>query len=358
MTTPKLSIIILSYNRIEEMRACLASIRRLRYPNLETVVVDNGSVTEAPDMIAREFPEVRLYRASRNHGICAGRNAAALMSTGDMLWFMDNDAEIIDPDAATRLVAIMQADPELGAVGGEAVVDDTGRPIGTKTLTLLLNGMVRGSYLMELAPYELHPANMLEGCNLMVRRETFMALKGFDEGCVFHWDDTDFVYRLNQTGLKAAVVGHVPVVHHFAGHSRRVRPLLTGRSRMYFALKNFPLWRIAVLPLADIAFTLDPMNLVRLFSKAQRLSFGDKHNVVALEQGGASAPGRWSAAWQVVGVYLLNLLAGYLYLVPVARRAWAARRRSPDSLASADLDDLSSERDPGRHGMVSSAARA
>ena len=339
---PRLSVIVLSYNRIDAMRDCLASVLALDYPDVEVVVVDNASTNDAPDMIAREFPSVKLYRSPRNLGICHGRNAAARFTTGTYLWVLDNDAEIVDPQAARRLIGLLESDPSLGVIGGEAALDAEGRVIGTKDLRMTMNGMVRGRMILDRPPYELHDTNMLEGCNMFMRRELFVRLGGFDPGCLFHWDDNDFCYRVSRLGLRNVVVGRSPVVHHYVGEARKLLPYRNGRSRMYFVLKNYPLWRIALLPLLDLAFILNPLNATRFIDKAKRLSFGGKSGVVSL-RGNSRAhrgPADWSGALRRAVAYAETIVAGYLYLVPTACAARRARRRSPDSLSEIDVSGL------------------
>ncbi|MEZ5666380.1 MAG: glycosyltransferase family 2 protein [Alphaproteobacteria bacterium] len=342
MRAPRLSIIVLSYNRIEAMRDCLASIRALDYPDVEVVVVDNASTNEAPEMIAREFPEVRLYRAERNLGICEGRNAAVRLTTGEYLWVLDNDITIVDPQAARQLVALLEADPSLGVIGGEAALDARGRVVGTKDLRMTVNGMVRGRMLLDRPAWALARTNMLEGCNMFMRRALFVELGGFDPGCLFHWDDNDFCYRVERRGLKVAVVGRSPVVHHYVGAARKLMPWRNGRSRMYFVLKNYPWWQIAALPLLDLAFLFNPLNPVRFVDKARRLAFGGKSGVVTLDADAEAPRGRpdWAGAARRALAYAETILAGYVYLLPTARAAFAARRSPPDSLAATDMSAL------------------
>jgi GT2 family glycosyltransferase len=336
---PRLSVIVLSYNRIEAMRTCLRSILALDYPDVEVVVVDNASTNDAPDMIAREFPSVRLYRSPENLGICHGRNAAARFTTGTYLWVLDNDAEIVDPQAARRLIALLESDPTIGVIGGEAALDRDGQVIGTKDLRMTANGMVRGRMLLGRPAWELHDTNMLEGCNMFMRRELFVRLGGFDPGCLFHWDDNDFCYRVNKLGLRNVVVGRSPVVHHYVGEARKLMPWRNGRSRMYFVLKNYPWWRIALLPLLDLAFLLNPANAARFVDKAKRLAFGAKSNVVTLRGNGAGRAD-WRGALRRAVAYVETMLAGYVFLIPTARAALRARRRAPDSFGELDVSAI------------------
>lgn len=325
------------------MRTCLASVFALDYPDIEVVVVDNASTNGAPDMIAREFPAVKLYRSPSNLGICHGRNAAVQFTTGTYLWVLDNDAEIIDPQAAKRLIALLEENPDVGVIGGEAALDASGAVVGTKDLRMTANGMVRGTMILGQPAYKMFETNMLEGCNMFMRRELFERLGGFDPGCLFHWDDNDFCYRVNKLGLKNMVVGRSPVLHHYVGEARKLMPYRNGRSRMYFVLKNYPLWRIAVLPLLDIGYVLNPMNARRFIDKARRLNFGGKSGVVTLRQeSGPRFRGRpdWRGALRRAVAYAETLLAGYIFLIPTARAAMRARRHAPNDFAELDVSQL------------------
>lgn len=325
------------------MRTCLASVFALDYPDIEVVVVDNASTNDAPDMIAREFPAVRLYRSPSNLGICHGRNAAVQFTTGTYLWVLDNDAEIIDPQAANRLIALLDENPDVGVIGGEAALDVQGAVVGTKDLRMTINGMVRGTMILGQPAYKMFETNMLEGCNMFMRRELFERLGGFDPGCLFHWDDNDFCYRVNKLGLKNMVVGRSPVLHHYVGEARKLMPYRNGRSRMYFVLKNYPLWRIALLPLLDIAYVLNPLNAKRFIDKARRLNFGGKSGIVTLRQDGGNrfqARPDWRGALRRAVAYGETLLAGYLFLIPTARAAMRARRHAPNDFAEIDVSQL------------------
>jgi len=93
----------------------------------------------------------------------------------------------------------------------------------------------------------------------------------------------------------------------------------------------------------DLAFLLNPINPVRFVDKARRLAFGTKSNVVTLGAANAhthSAPPDWRGAMRRALAYAETILAGYLYLIPVARAALAARRSAPNSLAHVDMKAL------------------
>src|SRR5207237_7749493 len=83
---------------------------------LETVVVDNASTDGAADMVASEFPQVRLYRNPMNAGFARANNQAARLARGHYLFFLNNDT-VVPPETLRRLVAFARSQPHVGMVG-------------------------------------------------------------------------------------------------------------------------------------------------------------------------------------------------------------------------------------------------
>src|SRR5579859_7236406 len=106
------SICIANWNCREVLRACLESL--LDYPQgvrLEVIVVDNASTDGAPDMVARDFPEVNLVRNATNRGFAAASNQAAQRANGRYLLFLNKDT-LLPSRALSRLVQFARKHPE------------------------------------------------------------------------------------------------------------------------------------------------------------------------------------------------------------------------------------------------------
>ncbi len=336
MSRPCVSVIVVTMNRREDLRRCLTSVARQTYPDVETIVIDNGSVDGSADMVESEFSDVRLFRSPKNHGCGGGRNIGARMSSGHYLWFIDDDAEVTDPDAIDRLVAEMEADANLGGLGGEAVIDEAGETLGVKRMALFANGMVMGTYMLDLPSYEQAPATTLTGSNMFVRRKEFADLGGFDTNYVRGWEDTDFAYRLRASGKRLAVVGKAPLIHYFSGLERRIETKVPGQSRIYFVLKNYAWWRIAALPLLDLAFALHPAHVCRVANKARRIGFGARGRIVKVDDHERPDARQFAGAFAVAWRYVRTMGAGYVFGWSRARAALKARRDPPDGWQAAE----------------------
>jgi GT2 family glycosyltransferase len=118
---PKVSVIVLSYGDPELTLATLHSLvgRGTVWPDLEVIVVDNGS---APDALARirdhaaHHPQVRLIENGANLGFAAGNNVGIAAATGDYVMFLNNDT-FVAPGAISAMVSALERDPTLGVVG-------------------------------------------------------------------------------------------------------------------------------------------------------------------------------------------------------------------------------------------------
>ena len=283
MTTPLLSIVIVTRNRWSELNRCLRSIERLSYPNYEVVVIDNGSNDGLLDMVVSTFPNARLFSAGRNFGCGVGRNLGARVSRGEILWFVDDDAEVIVPDAAERMIEKLTAEPDIGAIGGEALVDQDGQVVGVKQLDLRINGMTTGHDTYRVADDAWLEADLLAGCNVMVRRSDFEAFGGFDPSYRHGWEDTDFAVRLRHAGRRLLIAGFAPVLHHFSGAERQTSLRVPAQSRVYFVAKSGGLPMLALMPLLDLAYVLNPLQWAKIVTKARRIDYGAKGRIVRPE---------------------------------------------------------------------------
>ena len=74
MSNLRASVVVLVWNGIEYLATCLDAVLAQEYPDLEVIVVDNGSTDGSPELVAERFPRVKLIRNERNRGFSAGNN--------------------------------------------------------------------------------------------------------------------------------------------------------------------------------------------------------------------------------------------------------------------------------------------
>jgi len=115
---PLVSVIIVTKDGRRFLPGVLDALQLQTYPNLEVVLVDNGSSDDSCQFVSEQYPEVRIIRAKRNLGFAGGNNLGAQHATGDYLAFLNNDT-IPHEDWLAELVQTAHSSRDIGAVGSK-----------------------------------------------------------------------------------------------------------------------------------------------------------------------------------------------------------------------------------------------
>jgi GT2 family glycosyltransferase len=205
---PRITVVVCAYNAERTMEPCLASLRALRYPNHEVVVVDDGSRDATPE-IARRHAWARLI-SHENRGLSAARNTGIAAATGELIAFTDSDC-VADPDWLTYL-AWSFTNRDVAAVGGPNL------PPAEEERTAACVATAPGGPTHVLLDDE--TAEHIPGCNMAFRREALAQIGGFDPLFRAAGDDVDVCWRLQDAGMR---IGFSPaaMVWHFRRNTVR-----------------------------------------------------------------------------------------------------------------------------------------
>ncbi|WP_166647354.1 glycosyltransferase [Prosthecobacter fusiformis] len=201
-TSPRISVIVCTYNGTATLRACLDSLGRLRYPDFEVLLIDDGS-TQDIAVIARDFPTVR-YVKQEHAGLSVARNLGATLATGEILAYTDDDC-IADEDWLSYLSAGL-IDPQWSAAGGPNI------PPPPRNRTEAVVAAAPGSPAHVLLSDT--EAEHLPGCNLAIRKTALEAIGGFRPQYRVAGDDVDVCWRLREAGGKLHFIPGAMVWHH------------------------------------------------------------------------------------------------------------------------------------------------
>ena len=198
---PRISVVICAYNAERTMDACLASLRNLRYPNYEVIVVNDGS-TDRTLEITQRYPEVRLITQT-NEGLSVARNVGAQCATGEIIAYTDSDC-VVDPDWLTYL-AYKFVHSGFVAVGGPNLPPPEGARIPACVAA------APGGPTHVLIDDEV--AEHIPGCNMAFLKTALDQIHGFDPIYRAAGDDVDLCWRLQNEGhpigfSPAAMVWH------------------------------------------------------------------------------------------------------------------------------------------------------
>ena len=236
MTVPDLSVIIVSTNEAHFLGPCLEALAAERaHLSLEVWVVDNASTDATAQLTRARYPWVCLLQRTQRGGFAANNNAALTRCTGRYALVLNPDTEV-EPGALPRLVAYMDAHPQVGICGAQLVfTDGTIQPSCRRFPTLLsvvarrtpLRTVLRGSatnarHLMaDFDHAQTSVVDWLLGACLMVRRELLRGVGLLDAGYFLYAEDIDWCYRAWQAGWQVTYCAEARITHHHQAKSDR-----------------------------------------------------------------------------------------------------------------------------------------
>ncbi|HVJ54033.1 MAG TPA: glycosyltransferase [Aliidongia sp.] len=199
---PRVSVVVCAYNADRTMDQCLASLEHLNYPDYEVIVVNDGS-TDRTLEISERYPYCRII-SQANKGLSVARNVGAEAATGEIVAYTDSDC-VADKDWLTYLVAKMEH-------GGLVAVGGPNFPPPEDDMVPAAVAVSPGGPTHVLVSDEV--AEHIAGCNMAFKRETLLALGGFDPVYRAAGDDVDICWRFQNAGY---TIGFAPaaVVWHF-----------------------------------------------------------------------------------------------------------------------------------------------
>jgi GT2 family glycosyltransferase len=231
---PLVSVLIVSYNRSDDLKLSLNAIATSTCKDVEVIVIDNASTDDALQ-IAQAFPGVTTVANASNLGFAVANNQALELARGRYIALINNDAVIV-PDWLSEHVDFLESHPEAAAVGGKSFYWNEKNPVGDRR-----NDAVGHCVLCEDAntrpytngPDELREVVTLSGQAVMIRRAAINDVgTPFLDPCYFaYYEETDFFARALVRGWKLYYRGD-PACWH------RVRASTAARPHVYYYYMN------------------------------------------------------------------------------------------------------------------------
>ncbi|MBC7333540.1 MAG: glycosyltransferase family 2 protein, partial [Actinobacteria bacterium] len=244
---PKVSVVIVNYNGEKYIKNCIESIGKVNYDSqkIEIVVIDNGSNDNSVNLIRENFPQVTLITNKKNIGFAPAVNMGARAASGKYVAIINNDI-VVDRNWLIELVKAVNGDSEVVCAGSKVLNAD-----GTKID--FVGGMVnfegKGFQIDYGKPVseDIHNQEMYylfaNGSSMLVDREVFLEVGGFDEDFFAYYEDVDFGWRLWVLGYKVVFVPTSIVYHVHHGTSKAFSEdklrFLKERNSLYSVFKNY-----------------------------------------------------------------------------------------------------------------------
>ena len=232
----RLDVVIVSYRSRDLLDRCLRSLEQNPAGAPTTVaVIDNASGDGTAELVARDFPEVRLRASDRNLGFAAASNLGVDAGTAPYVLLLNPDT-VVEQGCLDRLLALMDERPEVGISGPRLMREDgeldhaAKRSFPTPASAFgYFSGMARlsrgeGALAQYTAPGVVSgPVDAVNGAFMLIRREMLEQVGGLDEGYWMYMEDLDLCYRASRAGWTVWYEPSATATHVKGGSSGRIR---------------------------------------------------------------------------------------------------------------------------------------
>jgi hypothetical protein len=224
------SLVISVWNRKDDLRENLATIRQQTVPADQVIVVDNNSSDGTPEMVIEEFPEVQLIRMPHSdYGACETFNVGFSSAKGDFVGILDDDV-ILPVTFVEHMVNKFAEEPETTAILSPKVVEPE-----MPEWYLTSEAINRERYL-----------STFRGCGSMARADAIRKANWYDIRFFIFGNERDLTTRLLNLGFRVKMFPTVEVFHKAPFGMRH------GKRSLYYHVRNFWLYAFKYLPWSQV----------------------------------------------------------------------------------------------------------
>jgi GT2 family glycosyltransferase len=245
---PLITIVIPNWNGAHHLPTCLESLRRQSHPRVEVIVADNGSSDDSLDLLARDYPEVRVLALEENRGFAGACNAGMQAARGTLVVLLNNDTEA-DPRWLEEIIAAFQRHPEAGTVASKMLLFDRRDTFHTAGDFYRVDGIPgnRGVWQKDVGQYE-QEEYVFSACggSAAYRKATLDQVGLLDKDFFFSCEDVDLAWRAQLAGWQCVYAPRAVVYHKLSATGGGVTAsFYDGRNFIYLLAKDYPgdLWK-------------------------------------------------------------------------------------------------------------------
>lgn len=298
---PELTVLIVSYNTrdltLKALETLYATTRETRF---HTVVFDNASEDGSAKAVAEAFPQVEVIASQDNLGFAKANNIVAAEAKTEWLLLLNPDTEC-HSGAVDNLMAFSKAHPEAGITGGRTVFPDGSLNIASCWMQItpwsafcnatglssvfpksnLFNPEAMGDWQRD----SVREVDIVVGCFMMLRRELWMRLDGFDLRYFMYGEEADLCLRAKAMGYRPMITPDAQIMHLVGASSKAQarKYSMIAKARVTLIQDH---WPKALVPFGKMMMSLWAGSRALVLGTVTRLT-GKKREAAA----------KWSEIW-------------------------------------------------------------
>lgn len=249
------SIIIVNYNSAELLNDCLQSlIMHHNIENFEIIIVDNNSQENFIEDILKIYPKINLIKLEENVGFSRANNIAAKQANGDLLLFLNNDTLFIE-NSIEKMEKYFNQNKSIGVLGPKLLNKDYSFQLSAGKLPTIfqefkdkiiyffyrrfktVNNLLNKLFFKKILEVE-----WVTGACMMVSKDVFDLVNGFDDNIFLYFEDKDLCARIKKINKKIIYYPETSVIHLIGGSSSKTSKALIRKiyrkSQKYYYTKH------------------------------------------------------------------------------------------------------------------------
>lgn len=260
-----ISIILVNYNGSDIITDCLNSLEKvINKDNCEIIIVDNNSQDESVDIIENQFSDIKLIKLPKNVGFGAGNNAGTKIATGEFLFLLNTDTILIE-NTPQILSDYLHQNQDVGVVSCRITFEDGSYQLSCGKLpNIIIEFIDKFRYTLDRKWHSIFSSlydrqyssvkkvGWVTGACLMIRRDIFEKLGGFDESFFMYFEDKDLCKRVHDAGFKVIYYPKTSLIHLLGGSSQSVKKSVNTYyrdSQLYYYQKHLGQFQTEILKL-------------------------------------------------------------------------------------------------------------
>jgi len=237
ITRRMVSIIIVNWNGREHLEDCFTSLNKQTYTPLELILIDNASVDGSVEYVKDCFPMVTVFVNPKNIGFGSAVNRGVEQAKGEYVLFLNNDL-YLDEGCVEKMVDMIE-DEKIGAVIPKILYFQERNRINSFGNLINYLGLACPKYIDEEDRPQMQVEETACGGILLVKREIFKQVGGFDRDFFMYHEDHDLSWRIRLLGKKLMVNPEAVMYHkyHFSKNPKKF--YYSEKNRLQLLLKNY-----------------------------------------------------------------------------------------------------------------------
>jgi len=264
----KASVILVNYNGMSHLDACISSVLKQSYTNFEVIFVDNNSSDGSLEYAQNKFPNLTFVVNDRNLGYAGGINSGLTCAAGDYIAPLNIDTEVT-PNWLGAMVACLDENPQAGAVTPKVLLFDDRTKINAMGLNIHITGLGFCRGLGKEDSISVIPENVpgVSGCSYLIRRQLLEQMGGAPGWCFMGNDDVIVSWLLRLMGYEVYCLPESIVFHKYSLKMDPGKLFRLEKNRQTLLLSTLrPITLLACLP---VLLAIELMILVYSLAKGR-----------------------------------------------------------------------------------------